>query len=138
MKTKKFLIQICLMLACILLQAHIILPHFHHDGVICIVNESHSVNDQSHTKDHSAENEDSCDIKQIVVRQNDLDDHLDHSHAVKLLSQYCMMHPLSNLLLELPDSETERVQIPYTDTYTSPYTGSITSLRAPPVSSFLG
>lgn len=143
MKTKKNIIQICLMLACILLQAHVILPHFHHDGIVCITKETstdclrcHSAQDHKHAKNHCSQNLDACDIKQIVIRQNDLNDDLDTTNPVNLLSLYCLVYPLSNLYLEFPDSTTERNQIPYTDTYTSPFTGSIKSLRAPP--SFLG
>lgn len=145
MNTKKIIIQICLMLACVLLQAHIILPHFHHDGIVCITQEGntdcltcHSAQDHNHPKNHCSDTLDACDIKQIVIRQNDLDDELNNTYPINLLSLYCLVYPLSNLYLEFPDSGTERNQIPYTETYTSPFRGSIKSLRAPPSSSFLG
>lgn len=133
------------MLACVLLQAHIILPHFHHDGIVCITKEGntdclrcHSVQDHNHAKSHCSDTLDACDIKQIVIRQNDLNDDLNTSNPVNFLSLYCLIYPLSNLHLEFPDSDTAQNLVPYTDTYTSPFTGSIKSLRAPPSSLSLG
>ncbi|PXV63773.1 hypothetical protein CLV62_11222 [Dysgonomonas alginatilytica] len=132
------------MLACIFLQVHIILPHFHHDGIVCITKEGntdclkcHSSVDHKHAKDHCSDTLDKCDLKQIVMRQYDSND--DNSlHSMDLLSVYCLIYPLSNLHLEFPYYSTDWKQIPYFDNYTSPFTGSIKSLRAPPVSSFVG
>lgn len=129
------------MLACTLLQAHIILPHFHHDGIVCITQEGntdclrcHSTEDHNHAKNHCSDTLDNCDIKQIVVRQNDLNEELSSIYSINLLSLYCLIYPLNNLHLEFPDSSTDWDYIPYTNTYTSHFPGSIKSLRAPPSS----
>lgn len=123
-----------------LLQAHIILPHFHHDGIVCITKEGntdclrcHSSEDHNHTKNHCSDTLDKCDIKQIVIRQNDLNEDLNSIFSINLLSLYCLIYPLSNLHLEFPDSFVERDYVAYSEIYTSPFTGSLKSLRAPPL-----
>lgn len=134
------------MLACVFLQVHIILPHFHHDGIVCITKEGNteclkchsSSENHNHAKDHCTDTLDKCDLKQIVMRQYDSNDDANGFHSVDLLSVYCLIYPLSNLHLEFPYSSPDWTQIPYFDNYTSPFTGSVKSLRAPPVSSFLG
>lgn len=131
------------MLACLLLQAHIIIPHFHHDGIVCITHENNtdcqkcnSSEEHNHAKDDCSDILEECDIKQIVIRQNNLDEGLD-IHSIDYFSLYYLIYPLGNLYLESPDLITKQNQIPYTKTYTSPFTGYIKSLRAPPLSSYL-
>lgn len=147
MDKKKIIIQICLMLACVFLQVHIILPHFHHDGIVCITKggntdclRCHSASeDHNHAEQHCSDTLDKCDLKQIVMRQYDSENDMNSLHSIDLLSVYCLIYPLSNFHLEFPYSTLFGLrEIPYSDNYTSPFTGSIQSLRAPPVFSFLG
>lgn len=141
MRIKKIIIQFSLLLAGIFLLAHAVLPHTHHDGIICFTKsvchcDDHSTDLSHQATHHEHHNSDDCDLKQNVIRQADLDETIDFTFQVDLLSLCCLGYHLCGSHLDPPDIE-QRVQLkPYLESYTSPCVVSVKSLRAPPVSFF--
>ncbi len=152
-KVKKQLTLIVLLLANIFLLAHGVLPHSHHDGIVCFSLEellhqhhysdihkntsdcccSHEEADKTHH--HDASHED-CDLKDVIVRQNN-DTHEDILPCPTCLSLMYVIYLPNQFSFTLPQFGQWLEEKPYINNYTSPFTGSVRSLRAPPVSYFL-
>lgn len=129
MKVKKQIAILCLLFANILLLAHGVLPHFHHDGIICFTNneishmpcDSQEHNDISICCEHHHDNKvhhhsqsEDCDLKITMLRQ--ADNSLQHSilHSVCCLSHlYYIDYPLNTFFIEEPDFGLRLRQKPY-------------------------
>lgn len=131
----------------ILLLVHVILPHFHHDGMVCFVSrsvthvdccESACSNASCSACQHTAKNthhasSDDCSMKNTVLRQANYS--LQHAimHDVCCLSDlYYSAYLLNILFMEEPDFGLTFRERPYLQTYDDPFLGSSQSLRAPP------
>lgn len=151
MRIKRFITFTLLLLANLFLLAHSVLPHIHHDGVVCfslheIVEEHHCSDKHTDTcdcdcehdkeKSHHHHNAEDCDLKDIVMRQNNSDEEIVPCKVC--LSLMYTIYPLNDLFLVEAEYEARLPYKPYFSSYISPYVGSMQSLRAPPVSSFLG
>lgn len=151
MRVKRFITFTLLLLANMFLLAHSVLPHIHHDGVVCfslqeIANHHHCSEGHTDTydcccdhekeKSHHHHNSEDCDLKDVVIRQDTSDEEIIPCEAC--LSLMFTIYPLNDLFLVEPEYEARLPYKPYLTTYISPYVGSIQSLRAPPVSYFLG
>lgn len=117
---------------------HAVLPHSHHDGVVCFSLEEithecleHNHQDNScHSHSHHHENSEDCDLKDLVLRQHDT--HEEIIPCADCLSLLYTIDLLSNLHAEADRSEEILQLKPYLETYIPPFVGSIKSLRAPP------
>ncbi|MDR1091447.1 MAG: hypothetical protein LBL79_10250 [Prevotella sp.] len=137
-------------MANIFMLAHAVVPHSHHDGIICFSSEelahrkqTSARHDESGCGEHNAKSHhhpktmDNCDLKDVVIRQNN------HVHdeivpCAGCLSLLFTFYTLNEFCLEKPLLEEALPQRPYIENYTSPIVGLISGLRAPPVSYFLG
>jgi hypothetical protein len=139
-------------MADIFMLAHAVVPHSHHDGIICfsleeLADQKHSSTQQNksdccacNTKSkshHHPKTVDGCDLKDIVMRQND-DAHNEIVPCADCLSLLFTFYTLNEFCLEVPLPEEVLPQRPYIENYTSPLVGFISGLRAPPASYFLG
>jgi len=152
MKRVKQLFTLSVMiLASMLLLAHAVMPHSHHDGIVCFslteIMHQHHCSDQhddighcccEHNEEehHHHSNSEDCDLKEIVLRQSN-DIHDDLLPCASCLSLLYTIYPLNDLYLLAPQYGQRLEQKPYVITYISPFVGTISSLRAPPVSYFL-
>lgn len=149
MRVKRSFILTLLLLANMFLLVHAILPHSHHDGIICFplfelthqdhCSESHS--DMAccgHKKDshHHHANSEDCILKEILLRQ-DNNVHEDIIPCAGCLSLLYSIYSLNDLFLLAPQYGEWLDIKPYIITYIPPYVGSIIGLRAPPTSYFL-
>lgn len=151
MRPKRLIALTLLMLANIFLLAHVVLPHSHHDGVVCFSLEemvhqhhcSHNHVDACDCNCHHAENHhhhgdsEDCNLKEIVIRQ-DNNSHHEILPCATCLSLLYTIYSLNDLYLVVPEYGHRLVQKPYLITYIPPYVGTISGLRAPPASYFLG
>lgn len=152
MRTKQLLTLILLLLANILLLAHSVLPHSHHDGIVCFsieklvdLPECSSLNTNNndeccgkHTgkSHHHHTNNDDCGLKEIVVRGGN-EFHEEILPCENCLSLLYTVYSLNEFYFDAPSFGQWLDQKPYLDNYISPYVGTISSLRAPPASYFL-
>lgn len=151
MRLKQIITVILLIFANTFLLAHTVLPHSHHDGIICFSLDE--LKHQNHCSDqhddigscccehdkktHHHANSGDCDLKDIILRQQD-NGHKDILPCANCLSLAYTLYTLNEFFLETPEFG-ERLKLkPYLENYTPPFVGSIRSLRAPPVSYFLG
>lgn len=151
MKHLRLTAFVLILMANIFMLAHAVVPHSHHDGIICF-----SLEELAHRKQASAQyNElsdccahdtrshhhpktvDSCDLKDVLIRQND-DSHHEIVPCADCLSLLFTFYTLNEFCLEKPLLEEALPPKPYIENYTSPLVGLISGLRAPPVSYFLG
>ena len=129
---------------------HAVVPHSHHDGIICFSLEEladrKQTSDQYSDSDCCTDNKkthhhpktiDSCDLKDVVMRQNN-DSHEEMVPCADCLSLFFIFYTLNEFCLEKPLFEEALPQRPYIENYTSPLVGFISGLRAPPVTYFLG
>lgn len=150
MRLKQIITLTLLISANIFLLAHSVLPHSHHDGIVCFslaeLAHQHHCSDQhndvgcccEHNKDgHHHANSEDCDLKDIVLRQQD-DAHEDILPCANCLSLAYILYSLNEFYLEAPQFGERFREKPYLENYTPPFVGSIKSLRAPPASYFLG
>lgn len=152
MRVKRLAALTLLLLANMFLLVHAVLPHSHHDGVVCfslseLLHQNHCSDahddignccceHEEHSQHHHANSED-CDLKEIVLR-HDNTTHEDILPCPDCLSLLYSIYSLNDLYLLAPQFG-QRLEIkPYLITYISPYVGTIKSLRAPPVAYFLG
>lgn len=152
MKLNKAIAILLLSLANILLLAHGIMPHYHHDGIVCFIDKeilhlpcmSETDGDVAiccghHTDTNHHHNQvENCDLKMTILRQ--ADQSLQHNilHSVCCLSSlYFTDYYLNSFFLEEPDFGLFLQQKPYFENYISPFVGTISCLRGPPVY-FLG
>ncbi|GHV14030.1 hypothetical protein FACS1894169_02180 [Bacteroidia bacterium] len=137
-------------MANIFMLAHAVVPHSHHDGIICFSlqelahqKQSSSQQNESDCCTHNAKSHhhprtiDGCDLKDVVMRQND-DVHDEIVPCANCLSLLFTFYTLNEFCLETPLLEEILPQRPYIENYTSPLVGLISGLRAPPASYFLG
>lgn len=151
MRVKRIIALALLLLANMFLLVHTALPHSHHDGVVCfslfeLAHQAHCSDphddmsaccgQEKHTHHHNANSED-CDLKEIVIRQ-DNGAHQDIIPCAGCLSLQYTIYSLNELFLLAPQYGEQLDLKPYIITYISPYVGTTSSLRAPPVSYFLG
>ena len=150
MKHLRLTAFVLILLANVFMLAHAVIPHSHHDGVICF-----SLEELAHQKQSAQHNEipdcctdnskshhypktiDNCDLKDVIVRQND-DSHEEILPCADCLSLFFTYYTLNEFYLEKPLFEEILPPKPYIDNYSSPLVGLISGLRAPPVSYFLG
>lgn len=135
-------------MANIFMLVHAVLPHAHHDGIICfsleeLAHQNHC-SDQHHgldccthseSKNHHHETSENCDLKDVVMRQADTHDEI--VPCADCLSLLYTFYTLNEFYLEEPQFGERFRQKPYSETYLPPFVGTISSLRAPP-SYFLG
>lgn len=152
MRVKRFITFTLLLLANVFLLAHAVLPHVHHDGVVCFslqeikghhhCTEGHTdacdccCEQNKETSHHHHHNSEGCDLKEVVVRHDTSDEEIIPCESCLLLMY--TIYPLNDLFLVEPEYEARLPYKPYLISYISPYVGSIQSLRAPPLSCFLG
>lgn len=151
MKIKRFITLGLLFLANMFLLAHSVLPHIHHDGVVCfslkeITHQHHRSESHADTCDcccehnkensHHHDNAEDCDLKEIVMRQDTSDEEI--IPCKSCLALLYTVYSLNDLFLVEPEYEARLPYKPYLTSYISPYVGSTQSLRAPPTSYFLG
>ncbi|MDR1884126.1 MAG: hypothetical protein LBR26_15305 [Prevotella sp.] len=149
-KVKRSITLILLMLANIFLLAHSVLPHSHHDGTVCFSIEK--LKYQNHCSDRHADLGDccsrhhgthhhstleECDLKEIVLRQNN-DLHHDMLPCANCLALLFTIYPPNEFYLEAPEFGRRLRQKPCLENYIPPFAGSVKSLRAPPLPCFLG
>ncbi|MDU1890661.1 MAG: hypothetical protein E6767_08225 [Dysgonomonas sp.] len=152
MRPKQLFTLTLLLFANFFLLAHAVLPHSHHDGIVCFSLEEiahHGHCTDCHHSDiadygcsHHAENHhqhslDDCNLKDLVLRQSN-DTHDDILPCANCLSLLYTIYSLNDLYFEAPEFGQWLQLKPYLETYIPPYLGSTRSLRAPPVSYFLG
>jgi hypothetical protein len=148
-RVKRQITLMLLMFANVFLLAHAVLPHSHHDGIVCFSFEkiSHCNHCSDHhdisgccceynKKNHHSNSED-CNLKDIILRQHD-DLHEEILPCENCLSLSYTLYLLSDLYFDTIQYGLRLEQKPYLDNYISPFVGSVKSLRAPPVSYFLG
>lgn len=151
MRLKRIVALTLLLLANMFLLVHTVLPHSHHDGVVCfslfeLTHQTHCsephddmgtcCGQEKHAHHHHTNSED-CNLREIVLRQGD-NMHDDVVPCANCLSLQYSIYSLNDLFLLAPQFG-ERLDLkPYIITYISPYVGTTTSLRAPPASYFLG
>lgn len=151
MRVKQRITFALLLLANIFLLAHSVLPHSHHDGIVCfsleeLKHQTHCSghyydmdecchNEHSEKTHHHATHED-CDLKEIVLR-NDNGFHDDLIPCENCLSLFYTLYTLNEFYLEAPEFGKQLQLKPYLENYTPPFVGSIKSLRAPPASYFV-
>lgn len=133
-----------IVLANIMILVHAVLPHYHHDGLVCFTKEdvehttecSHpdggSTFEQScehHHHDHS--HLEACSLKDTVLRY---DDRLQENGLMKF-DEFILSAELflSILGIEEPLLEQEVLPKPYILNYISTYVDNNQCLRAPPV-----
>ena len=154
MRLKRQITLTLMILANIFLLAHVVLPHSHHDGIVCfslseIMHQhtcSHQHDDigaccaehcENTQKHHHHDNPEDCDLKDIVLSGHQ-DLHEDILPCPNCLSLQYIIYALNDFYFEEPQFGQRLRQKPYLETYIPPFVGSIKSLRAPPVSYFLG
>lgn len=151
MGVKRYITLVILLLANMVLLAHAILPHTHHDGVVCFsledIKDQHSCSKFKDISDccdghetaqssHHHHNSEDCDLRDVIIRQ-------DTNHEEIIPCEACLsllydIYSLNELFLVAPEYEERLAYKPYLISYISPYVGSTIGLRAPPVSYFLG
>ncbi|MDH6308582.1 hypothetical protein M2451_000893 [Dysgonomonas sp. PFB1-18] len=153
MGIKQLLTLILLLSANILLLAHNVLPHSHHDGIVCFSMEElvnlpkcsdHSANNNdeccgNHTgkcHHHHHTNDDGCGLKEIVVRGGN-EFHEEMLPCENCLSLLYTVYSLNEFYFDAPRFGQWLEQKPYLNNYVPPYVGTVSSLRAPPASYFL-
>lgn len=145
---KNFIIRFTLLLAGFFLLTHAVLPHTHHDGIVCFAHDFCHCTDhctdqsehnegQDHNEGHKHHNGDNCDLKDNVIRQTDSEETQNSYQYKDFLSLCCIGYHLCGSHLEPPKLTTYVRQKPYLYTYISPCVASTKVLRAPP-STLLG
>jgi len=149
-KVKRLLTLSLLLLANILLLVHGVLPHSHHDGIVCfsleeIMHQHHcsdNHDDVGHccceheTGNHHHANYEDCDLKDVVLRQVN-DSHNDIIPCPNCLSLMYVIYLPNEFYFDIPESGRWLQEKPYVNNYIPPFVGSAKSLRAPPVSYLL-
>lgn len=139
MRIQKIVIRFSLMLAGLFLLTHAVLPHTHHDGIVCFAHDychcsDHSTDQPEHQGHHEHNGINDCDLKDKIVRQSDSDDAQNTYQFQDFLSLCCIGYHLCGSHLEPPEQSVFFRQKPYLIFYTSPCVASVKSLRAPPFS----
>lgn len=143
MGIKNFIIRFTLLLAGLFLLTHAVLPHTHHDGIVCFAHDfCHCSDDctdqvehsehQGHHEKHKHHSHDNCDLKDKVIRQIDSEKMQNIYQYEDFLSLCCIGYHLCGSHLEPPKLSTHVRQKPYLNYYNSPYLASPKALRAPP------
>jgi len=151
-KMKQLLTLILLLSANTLLLAHAVLPHSHHDGMVCFsleeimqchhFQDNHSnrndccSHEEKDAKHHHHGNHENCDLKDVVLRQNN-DLHDDILPCPACLSLMYVLYLPDEFYLGVPEFGQWLQEKPYVNNYIPPFVGTVRSLRAPPVSYLL-
>lgn len=148
MRLKQIITLALLIFANIFLLAHSVLPHSHHDGIVCFsldeIKHQHHCSDHhddvgcccEHGKNgHHHTNSENCNLQEIVLRQQD-NAHDDILPCANCLSLAYALYSLNEFYFEAPQFGERLRQKPYSENYIPPFVGSIKSLRAPPISYF--
>lgn len=147
MRMKRYIAILLISLANAFILAHAVVPHFHHDGIVCFDSNAESTCKMCHIYGEGEEcchegtssgahhgHLDSCDLSQIVERDGDpSEDAISIAPSVSMdLVCICSFHCYD--LVSLADIMTfsDEGYKPYIDIYNSPYVGSAFGLRAPP------
>lgn len=152
MRMRKHIAIILMLFANVFILAHGALPHSHHDGTVCLsleelLHHNNCLNnntdgeaccEQNHNKHHHHKNAENCDLKEIVLRQDNDSAHNDIVPCSDCISLLYVLYALNTFYLEIPEFGLHFQQKPYLEIYTPPFVGSYRSLRAPPATYFLG
>ena len=146
MNVKKWTALSVLLFANIFILAHNILPHYHHDDIMCLPSshaqhccEGHNEDAQSEHNDmhkHDHGDIEDCLLKNTVVRQVSSDQSQLIPALILLAVHHCC--GLSSCHLEEPTLPLFYQQKPYLESYFTTYVSPTLGLRAPPHISFLG
>lgn len=144
MRKMRFTALFFIIIASSLMMAHAVVPHSHHDGIVCFLLEktepsdkcSHEHDDacssqQNEEKHHHHEKSENCDLKDVLLRQDNQDERFISHHDY--LSLFFILSSLKNLALDPQLFEKHLEYKPYLNVYHPPFTGYLSSLRAPPV-----
>lgn len=148
MKMRKYIAILFITLANTLILAHVVTPHYHHNGVVCFEaektscisesnhhGESHTGCDSEEDSSHHADLDD-CDLHYLLKRteileSEDLSPDLRNTNRFLAICLDCLYdHLAHSIQLEKKD----RHNIFLSSNYISPYVGSHYGLRAPPFS----
>ncbi|MBB4035503.1 ABC-type nickel/cobalt efflux system permease component RcnA [Dysgonomonas hofstadii] len=148
-KIKRQLTLLLLILANSFLLVHGVLPHSHHDGIVCfsleeLKHQHHCSENHSdighccceHEKGHHHSNQEDCDLKDVVLRQNN-DLHEEILPCPNCLSLMFVLYLPNEFYLDMPQLGKWLHEKPYVNNYIPPFVGTVKSLRAPPVSYLL-
>lgn len=135
MRIKKIIIRFSLLLAGCFLLMHAVLPHTHHDGIVCFAHDychcdDHATDQVEHNGHHHTN--DGCDLKNSIVRQSDSDDSQNTNHSLDFISLCTLGYHLCGSHLDPPELDIHIRLKPYLISYTSPCVTSAIGLRAPP------
>jgi hypothetical protein len=135
---------ILLIFANMFLLAHSVLPHSHHDGIICfsleeIKHRHHCYgphDDAGGCCEHAEKGcrhslSESCGLKDIVIRQQG-NAHEEILPCSDCLSLAYTLYSLNEFYFEAPLFGERFRQKPYSENYIPPFAGSVKGLRAPP------
>lgn len=155
MKVKRLLTLTFLMFASMLLLVHAVLPHLHHDSVVCFAskiasgcNNSIEVQNEGFNlccngahkathHHHEQNNLEDCDLKDVVIRQSNSHGS-DIIQSVNFLSTVYIIYALNTFYLETSDIEHQFQEKPYLNNYCTLLLDLTFKLRGPPAFSYLG
>lgn len=130
-------------LANVFMLAHAIVPHYHHDGIVCFnVNEhQQEILHQQECGHHHSENDighselEHCNLQYIIERTGTSIDEDMSSFSVYLstLECACFLCYDNSFVSDQLLLNGEKYYDTYTNYYKTPYTGSHFGLRAPPM-----
>lgn len=151
MRVKRFIAILLMTLANVFILVHAVVPHFHHDGIVCFDSTTRPTCNTYNidfgdscccmeiaTEDAHHGHLEHCNLSQIVERNGDpTDDSIIVKPTVTTdLICVCALHCYSLLSLVDLTSFTLEEYKPYLNTYNLPYVGSTFGLRAPPAPAF--
>lgn len=145
MRLRRFIAILLMTLANTLILAHIVLPHYHHDGIVCFKSEIESICEDhdaiEHKKSCTEQNSEDhtqledCDLHNLLKRieksgvEEFSPDQTDVNHFITVCTS-CLYDHLA-ICASLVNKD--RHYIFFSDNYISPFVGSHYGLRAPPV-----
>lgn len=143
MEVRKLLTLMFFLFTSMLLLVHAVLPHYHHNKIICFSvekqcpnlfnsdNNSACCNKHIHQETHQHDSLEDCDLKRLVIRQdNTLDDDL--ISFLNLFSGLYVLYSLNTFFLEAPEFGLKKQEKPFLNNYKSTLYGLDLSLRGPP------
>lgn len=135
MKLRQWIIYCCCMFAGLIMLAHALVPHIHHDGIICFIQEntcSTSECGHDHGHDHKHGPFEDCKLKDLQIRP-EVNESITPDLSDQFLLTYHLLFFTSTFSLDLFPNELDWEFKPYLLLYTSVLADSAHGLRAPPV-----
>lgn len=135
MNLRQWIIYCCCMFAGLIMLAHALVPHVHHDGVICFIQENaYATSDCDHNHGHNHQHGpfEDCKLKDLQIRP-EVNESITPDLSYQFLLTYQFVFFSFGLDLDLYPIELDRESKPYLLLYTSVLADSSHSLRAPPV-----